>query len=99
VKLVFSPEADQDVERVDSWWRENRRDAPNLFAEELAAVCRQILRTPLIFKPCCERDGVSVRRRLLGKTEQWVYYQVDMEMHEVVILRVWGACRKRGPKL
>ena len=34
VKLIFSEEADQDVEAIDAWWRENRLDAPRLFAEE-----------------------------------------------------------------
>jgi hypothetical protein len=64
VKLVFSPEADQDVDKIDTWWRENRLDAPRLFAEELAAAHDEILRKPLIFKPYCERNGVVVRRWL-----------------------------------
>jgi hypothetical protein len=32
VNLIFSREADQDVEAIDAWWRENRLDAPRLFA-------------------------------------------------------------------
>ena len=99
MKLVFSPEADQDVDQIDAWWRENRLDAPRLFAEELAAVCGEILRKPRIFKPYCERDGVAVRRWLLRRTEQHVYYEVDLEHDLVIVLRVWGARRKRGPKL
>jgi hypothetical protein len=36
MKLLFSPEAERDIERIDAWWRENRQGAPHLFAEELA---------------------------------------------------------------
>lgn len=99
MKLVLAQEAEEDVERIDSWWRENRRDAPRLFTEEFAAVCRQILSKPTIFKPYCERGGVSVRRWLLGRTEQFVYYEVDFDRELLIVLRVWGARRKRDPKL
>lgn len=72
MKLVFSPEADQDVEKIDAWWRENRPDAPRLFAEELAGVCGEILRKPLIVRPYRERRGVVIRRWLMRKTERSV---------------------------
>jgi plasmid stabilization system protein ParE len=62
MKLVFSPEAERDVEAIDAWWRENRLGAPNLFAEELARVCEDIRRKPLILKPYMERRGVVIRR-------------------------------------
>jgi hypothetical protein len=32
-------------------------------------------------------------------TEQHVYFSIDKETDEVVIETVWGARRKRGPKL
>jgi hypothetical protein len=69
VRLVFSLEAEQDVEKIDAWWRENRRDALRLFAEELAGVCAEIQRKPLIKKPYCERRGVMIRCWLM---ENWV---------------------------
>ena len=99
MKLVFSEEADQDVEVIDAWWRENRLDAPRLFAEELASVCQSIQRKPLIMKPYTERRGVVVRRWHLRRTVQHVYFVVDVENDVIVVLRVWGARRGRGPKL
>jgi hypothetical protein len=36
-KVVTTPEADHQVRTIDSWWRENRTAAPDLFSEELAA--------------------------------------------------------------
>jgi hypothetical protein len=35
----------------------------------------------------------------MRRTEQHVYYEVDLEHDLVIVLRVWGARRKRGPKL
>lgn len=99
MKLVFSAEADQDVEKTDAWWRENRPDAPRLFAEELAGVCSEILRKPLILRPYRERRGVVIRRWLMRKTERHVYFEADVERGVVTVLRVWGARRGRGPKL
>lgn len=77
MKLIFSEEAERDVEAIDAWWRENRADAPRLFAEELASVCQEILRKPLILKQYVERRGMVIRRWLLERTEQHVYYVVD----------------------
>jgi plasmid stabilization system protein ParE len=99
VRLIFSAEADQDVEAIDTWWRENRRDAPRLFAEELASILDAIQRKPLIMKPYIERQGVVVRRWHMRRTLQHVYFVVDVENQVVVVLRVWGSRRGRGPKL
>ncbi len=99
MKLIFSPEAEQDAEEIDAWWRENRLDAPRLFAEELAGTCDEIRRKPLILKPYREQSGVVIRRWLLRRTEQHVYYAADMQAETITVLRIWGARRKRGPKL
>ena len=99
MKLIFSEEAERDVETIDVWWRENRLDAPRLFAEELASVCLAIERKPLILKPYGERRGMVIRRWHLEQTEQHVYYVADIDDDTIIVLRVWGARRRRGPKL
>lgn len=99
MKLVFSPEAEQDVEEIDAWWRENRPAAPRLFAEELAAACGEIQRNPLILKPYREMRGVVIRRRLLKRSERHVYFEADVALGVITVLRVWGARRGRDPKL
>lgn len=98
MKLIFSPEADEDAEAIDTWWRGNRQDAPGLFAEELSSVCGEILRKPLILKPYRERRGMVIRRWLLEQTQQHVYYVADLENESVTVLRIWGARRGRGPR-
>ena len=43
--------------------------------------------------------GKVVRRLLLPKTEQHVYYGVDEAIESIVVYTVWGARRGRRPKL
>jgi hypothetical protein len=40
-----------------------------------------------------------IRRWLLKKTEQHVYYEADIKQDAITVLRVWGARRGRSPKL
>jgi hypothetical protein len=35
-RVVTTPEADADPQRIDEWWIQHRGAAPNLFVEELA---------------------------------------------------------------
>jgi len=97
VKLIFSTEAEQDAEAIDTWWRQNRLDAPQLFAEELASVCEAILRKPLIVKPYGERRGMVIRRWHLERTGQHVYYMADVDNDLITVLRVWGRAPRAGP--
>jgi hypothetical protein len=43
--------------------------------------------------------GRTVRRVLLRKTQQHVYYSIDEANDMVIIRSVWGGRRGRGPKL
>ena len=36
MKVYFTPEAEEQVDEIDLWWRANRLKAPGLFARELA---------------------------------------------------------------
>ena len=47
-RVVTTPEAEEQIRTVDSWWRENRTVAPNLFSEELAAIFELLESTPYI---------------------------------------------------
>ena len=69
------------------------------FVEELASVCEAILRKPLILKPYRDRRGIVVRRWRLEETEQHVYYTADVVNGLIIVLRIWGARRGRGPRL
>jgi hypothetical protein len=47
----------------------------------------------------CVIGGKQVRRLLLLRTQQWVYYVVRTEQQLVVVQTVWGARRGQYPKI
>jgi plasmid stabilization system protein ParE len=99
VKVRLTAPARQQADRTDRWWRENRPAARGLFARELAEARALLSATPEAGSPYVERQGVLVRRLLLPKTHQHLYYEVDREKDAVMIIAVWGAPRGRGPTL
>jgi hypothetical protein len=92
--------ARRQADRLDRWWREHRPGVADLFARELDAVRRLIDDAPeMVGSPYLERHGTLVRRILLPKTNNHVYYEIDRVNGVVMILAVWGAPKGRGPKL
>jgi hypothetical protein len=55
--------------------------------------------TPETGSPYTVRQGVLVRRLLLPRTHQHVYYEVNHDAGTVMIIAAWGAPRGRGPTL
>lgn len=99
MKIRVSGRARVRIQRQDEWWRSHRIDAPDLFKQELTTAFQRILPAPKIREPYGDLGGEPVWRVLMPKTGQHVYYTVDDDAAEVVIETVWGARRKRGPKL
>lgn len=92
----FTPRAESEAEREQAWWREHRPEAPDLFDHELAQAIGQVVRRPTAgaIYPSGHPDVV---RRVLLRKKNHVYFTVHEG--EVVILSIWGAPRRRGPKL
>jgi plasmid stabilization system protein ParE len=65
----------------------------------MADARRLLASTPEMGSPCVEREGVVVRRVLLRKTRNHVYYEIDRANGVVMIIAVWGAPKGEGPKL
>jgi hypothetical protein len=87
------------VKLVATWWRRNRQVAPTLFDDELHAAVETLKLQPMLGPVYRAVDGEVVRRVLLPKTAQHLYYVVDETNGMVVVYTVWGARRGRGPKL
>jgi plasmid stabilization system protein ParE len=98
MKLVFTPEAEEQADECDRWWREHR-DAKDIFARELAGTRTLLREAPNIGSMYTVLDGLPVRRVLLRKTRTHVYYSVDGDAELVTVLAVWGAPKGRAPKL
>lgn len=77
--------------------RSHRPAVPDLFEQDLIATFDSIAATPTIGAEYPADLGVDVRRVLMPKTRNHVYFAASGD--EVVILSVWGAQRARGPEL
>ena len=99
MKTRLAAPARKQADRIDRWWRENRSAVGDLFARELAEARRLLESSPEIGTPFLARHPNIVRRVLLPKTKNHVYYIFDRIENIVIIVAVWGAPKGRGPKL
>jgi plasmid stabilization system protein ParE len=98
MKVRLTPRAAAEAGRADSWWRTNRPAAPELFDRELDATLRSLAASSTLGSAYAGANlDVPVRRVLLPKTRNHLYYTVEADA--VVVLLVWGARRGRGPRL
>jgi plasmid stabilization system protein ParE len=91
--------ADREVARIDTWWRENRTAAPDLFLDELVETTRRLARTPHIGAAYRQHGAPELRRVLMQATRFHVYYHYNAARGEVVVVSVWSALRGRGPRV
>jgi plasmid stabilization system protein ParE len=98
VTVVLRDEARRRFEAEDEWWRENR-DASDLFTADFESVLTRLARDPTRGALYRIIRGVQVRRVLMRKTRCYVYYCCRGDDPVVEVLTVWGARKRRGPKL
>ena len=96
MKVEFSDQAEDQVGRIDAWWRANRRAAQDLFTDELEAAVVALSETPTLG---VGYQGASepVRRVLLPRTHYHLYF--TQEADRLLVVAVWSAFRGSGPKL
>jgi len=97
VKVRFAPRALAEAKRRKAWWLKNRPAAPDLFELEFGAALSTLVTMPNMGKVYDAGGGFPVRRLLLKKTATHVYFGLNGD--ELVVLSVWGARHRRGPKL
>lgn len=99
MKIFFTPEASEQADECDRWWREHRPATAGLFAQELAASQQLLLLVPRVGPVYTRIDGLPVRRVLLRKTKAHVYYVLEGPDGPITVLSVWGAPKRGGPEL
>ena len=99
MKVVFTPEAEEQAAYCDAWWRKSRPATPGLFARELAETKALILGVPNIGTVYSRVDGQPVFRVLMRKTGHHVYYAIEPSFDRISVYSVWGARKARGPAL
>lgn len=97
--VVTTPEADEQIDAADDWWRENRPLAPKLFRNEFAHAAGLLADMPRLGVACHEPPIPDLRRLLLVRTRFHVFYVVREESETVVIVGLWSAVRGRTPTL
>ncbi len=97
LQVRTTPEADAQIGSIDEWWRLNRRAAPDLFLEELAAAFEVIGYAPRIGRLYRQSPVPGTRRIILKACRYHVYY-VPLAT-EVRVLAVWHGQRGVGPPL
>jgi plasmid stabilization system protein ParE len=97
IAVIVSPEAEAQIREIDSWWRENRKAAPDLFVQELAEATTTLETMPSAGHSTSHPEVKGLRRILLRATRYHVYYVSNAET--VLILAVWSAVRGAGPDL
>jgi hypothetical protein len=102
VKVKVAPRALQRARIITTWWRKNRPGAEDLFEREFLEVTSKFIAmspgSPLGTVHTVSR-GKTIRRVLLPRTEQHIYYSVDEANDTVIVRMIWGARRGRSPKL
>jgi plasmid stabilization system protein ParE len=97
MKLRLAARALREAKRLKTWWLANRPKAPDLFERELDVALEEIAADPQV--GVLYEQGkldVPVRRVLMPKTKTHVYWAVDGD--EIVVVSIWGARKRRGPK-
>jgi hypothetical protein len=98
MKLRLAPGALRAAKRLKTWWLANRPKAPDLFERELDSALERIRTDPHVGMLYEQGNfEAPVRRVLMPKTKNHVYWAVEGD--EVVVVSIWGARKRRGPKL
>lgn len=84
---------------MSRWWRSHRHKAPLLFAEELRDAKALLATDPHAGKEYENEEVPNVRRLLMPKSRNHIYYKVDHATQTVVIIALWGAPKGSQPKL
>jgi hypothetical protein len=98
-QIVIAKRAQQQIDRIEVWWRAHRDKAPELFQNELAQAKEFLRATPNLARVCVVRDSRVIRWLLLPKTKAKLYFWVDEKTAIVHIVSAWGGQRGREPKL
>jgi hypothetical protein len=98
VKILILEEAQGQFEAKDAWWRQNR-DQKNLFTDEFEQALRHVTEFPTHGQRYRMARRKLILRVLMKKTLCHVYYWYGPEADTIEIHAIWGAARRRGPRL
>jgi len=95
----ISEGAAKQAAELDAWWTENRPQAPALFAREFADAISLLGVAPGAGAPFQRSTVPGVRRIVVRRTRNLVFYVFDRMSDSVYVLAVWGGPRGTDPDL
>jgi plasmid stabilization system protein ParE len=98
VRVVLLEEARRQLEDEDEWWRANR-DHPEVLLEDFVEVLRDLMKIPEAGQTYRRTRGKRIQRVLMKRVRCHVYYFHDRENDTIEIHSIWGAHRRRRPRL
>jgi plasmid stabilization system protein ParE len=99
VRFEISRRARRQIEKIHAWWTDNRPAARSLFLDELGRAEHLLRENPELGSVYTTHRTSTVRRVLLARTEYHLYYRYIARREAITVLAVWGATRRRGPRL
>jgi len=99
MKVVFTPEAETQADAMDTWWREHRPAARDLFARELLEAVSLLSDVPTLGTKYRTSSGRELQRLLLPRTKNHLYFEVRLDHDLIIVHAVWGAPGGRGPSI
>jgi hypothetical protein len=93
-RVQIAPEALDQIVRIVSWWRRNRRAAPELFSLELERILLLISERPELGRRARGRRIGDARVLLLPRSSYLVFYQVQAEAREVWVVHIRHSRRR-----
>lgn len=93
-KVVVAPEALVEIVQIAAWWTKNRPRAPRLFQNEMDDALVLIASHPEIGRTARSRRVGNARAVELLRSRYRVYYQVQPETREVLVMHVHHGSRR-----
>jgi hypothetical protein len=87
------------IRDLESWWRRNRRAAPNAVREELQRILRVIRITPFAGHRATDVELANVRRVHITRIWHFLYYRVHDDPERIELLALWSDSRGEGPPI
>ncbi len=94
----ITPEAEEHLLELEEWWDQSRKAAAHL-SVELGQVLLLLTESPRLGRLYKKRGVFEARRIRIGKTPYHLYYSIEDESKEILVLALWSGIRGKGPPL
>ena len=87
------------IDELDTWWEENRPASRVRLSDEMEPIFATLAEMPRRGSLYSRLHGSDIRQYRVRGTPYSLYYVVDDEAAEVVVISAWSRLRGKGPSL